>query len=251
MLKWLRLPYSIYAIIILFVLFIPALPIYIIIKMLVSYPKQQFWVHKVNRVLFLTWSAFTGWRYDIRGVKNIDFDQNYIAICNHTNLADFMASAYGIQIPGKPLVKKELLKVPIFGQLFAMASVPVDRKDEKARKKSLQTMISELEQGVSLIIFPEGTRNRTPEPLKSFHNGAFILAMKTGTPILPVAFTGVRNLSSAESMLIRPWKITCTHLAPIDPKNFDSMEEMKEHTFKTMWNFLVDHDEAYQSYDKL
>src|SRR5690554_958184 len=105
--KWLRLPYSIYAILILFLVFIPAIPAYIIIKLFVPYSKQQIWVYKFNRLLFIIWSALTGWRYDIRGVEHIDPDRNYIAICNHTTLADFMASAYGIQVAGNPLIKKE------------------------------------------------------------------------------------------------------------------------------------------------
>ncbi len=249
--NWWRLPYSIYAIIVLFILFIPALPVYGIIKLSVKHSRQQFWVHKVNRIIFLIWSAFTGFRYKIRGVENIEHDQNYIAICNHSNLADFMASAYGIQVPGKPLVKKELLKIPVFGPLFAMASVPVDRKDDAARKKSLSIMKSELADKVSLIIFPEGTRNRTPQPLKEFHNGAFILSMETGVPILPVMFTNIRHLSSAESVLIRPWTVESTHLKPVFPNEFNNVNEYKEYVFKIMWNYLVAHDTNYSHFEKL
>lgn len=249
--NWFRLPYSLYAIVVLFTLFIPAIFVYIIIKVLVSYNRQQYWVHKTNRVLFLTWSAFTGFRYKIRGVEHVDPNQNYIAICNHSNMADLMASAYGIQVPGKPLVKKELLKVPVFGQLFAMASVPVDRKDDAARKKSLEIMRKELNQGVSLIIFPEGTRNRTPQPLKEFHNGAFILSLETGVPILPVVFTNIRHLSSANSVLIRPWKIEATHLEPVFPEGFKDVNEYKEYVYKRMWNYLVENDSNYSSFSKL
>ncbi len=249
--KFLRLPYSIYAVLIIFILFIPALPVYILIKLFVSYENQQFWVHKTNRTLFLIWSALTGWTYKIRGVEHINPAQNYIAICNHTNLADFMASAYGIQVPGKPLVKKEILKIPIFGQLFAMASIPLDRKNEKSRRESMETMLRELSINTSLIIFPEGTRNRTPQPLKEFHNGAFALSMKSGVPILPVMFTHVRELSTAESMLIRPWRLNIEHLEPVFPKDFESVQDLKDFIYKKMWNYLIDNESYYSNYKKL
>lgn len=251
MANWWRLPYSIYAIVVLFVLFIPNLLVYTIIKLIVKHEKQQYWVHKVNRIVFIIWSSITGFRYKIRGVEHIVRNQNYIAICNHSNLADFMASAYGIQIPGKPLVKKELLKIPVFGPLFAMASVPVDRASDQGRKQSMETMRKELYAGVSLIIFPEGTRNRTPQPLKDFHNGAFILSKETGVPILPVVFTNIRHLSSAESVFIRPWTIESTHLAPVYPDAFEDVQAYKAAVYKMMWNFLVENDVNYKSFEKL
>ena len=249
--NWLRLPYSIYAVVIIFLLFIPAIPIYVIIKFFVRYKRQQYWVHKTNRILFLTWSALVGFRYRIKGVEHIDPNQNYIAVCNHSNLADLMASGYGIQVPGKPLVKKELLKIPVFGQLFAMASVPVDRKDHDARKLSLERMKSELSQGISLIIFPEGTRNRTPQPLKDFYNGAFSLSLETGVPILPVVFTNLRNLTTAKSMLIRPWIVEITHLKPVSPKDFTDVEALKNFVYKEIWNYLVEYDRNYKDFKKL
>lgn len=251
--NWLRLPYSIYIIVVLFALLPLQVVIYIFIKLLIPYPKQIYWAHKANRMMFLIWSAFTGFRYKIRGVENIDPDQTYIVICNHSNLADLAASAYGIQVSAKPLVKKELLKIPLLGQLFAMASVPVDRKDEAARKKSMEVMRREIKQYISLIIFPEGTRNRTDQPLKAFHNGAFALSLETGTPILPVIFTNLRQMSSAESILLRPWTIEATHLPPVDPKNFDSndLEGYKQAIFKMMWNYIVDHDREFAGREKM
>lgn len=249
--NWWKFPYSIYAIILVFILFTIVFPIYLLIKMLVPYPQQTKWVHRTNKIVFIIWSAFTGFRYKIRGVENIDVDQTYVIVCNHNNLADFMASAYGVQVPGKPLVKKELLSIPIIGQLFAMASVPLDRKDETARKKSVEVMINELKQGISLIIFAEGTRNTTPDPLKSFHNGAFSISMKTGKPILPVVFTNMKNLSKAKSVLIQPWRIEANHLTPVFPDSFENVEEYKNHVYKIMWNYLVENDPSYKDYETI
>lgn len=221
------------------------------IKIFFPYPKQTTWVHRTNKIMFLVWSALTGFTYKIRGVENINDKETYIVVCNHSNLADLMASAYSNQVPSKPLVKKELLSLPIVGQLFAMASVPLDRKDDAARKKSLEIMTQELEQNISLIIFAEGTRNTTSEPLKEFHNGAFIISMKTGKPILPLVFTHMKNLSHAKSVMIQPWRIEANHLPAIYPNQFKDVIEYKNYVYKIMWNFLVENDKSFKNYQKL
>ncbi len=249
---WLRLPYSLYIVIAFFALLPAQILVYIFIKLLSSYPNQIRWVHKANRILFITWSSLSFFRYKIRGLEHIDPNQTYIVICNHNNNADIVASAYGIQVPSKPLVKKELLKIPLLGQLFAMASVPVDRGSDSGRKRSMDIMRSELKQDISLIIFPEGTRNRTPQPLKAFHNGAFALSIESGIPILPVVFPNVRYISKPESYLFRPWELDIHHLPPIHPDGYDSssLEAYKQKCFNEMWNFIVDHDPHFRDTPK-
>lgn len=247
-----RLLYSMYALALFFAMLPPFVIIYLIIKLLASKKRQIWWVHKSNRILFIAWSALSGFRYRIKGVENIDKNQTYICICNHNNIADIPASAYAIQVPAKPLVKKELLSIPLLGQLFAMASVPVDRASDKGRKQSLEIMRQELAQGVSLIIFPEGTRNRTDQPLKEFYDGAFSLSIETGTPILPIVFTNIRGISKPSSLLIRPWTIEATHLPPVWPNDFnkEQVKEYKQLIFNQMWNFLIENDEMFKDLQK-
>ena len=246
---WLRLPYSLYIVIVFFALLPFQILVYVLIKILSTYPRQIHWVHKANRMMFLIWSSFSFFRYRITGLENIEPEQTYIVICNHNNNADIVASAYGIQVASKPLVKKKLLKIPLLGQLFAMASVPVDRGSDAGRKKSMEVMRSELKQGISLIIFPEGTRNRTKDPLKSFHNGAFALSIESGIPILPVVFPDVRYISRPESYLFRPWHMEIHHLPPIYPDGFDNstLESYKDKCFNEMWNFIVEKDPHFKN----
>jgi 1-acyl-sn-glycerol-3-phosphate acyltransferase len=249
----LRLLYSFYTLTVFFLLLPAMIIIYVIIKLFSSEKKQIWWVHKSNRVLFITWSALTGFRYKISGTEHIDKEQTYIVICNHNNVADIPASAYAIQVAAKPLVKKELLKIPLLGQLFAMAGVPVDRESDAGRKKSVQIMREELSKGVSLIIFPEGTRNRTDQPIKNFYDGAFSLSIETGIPILPVVFTNIRAISKPTSLLIRPWVIEATHLPPVFPTGYgkEDVKAYKELFVKQMWNFLVDHDRMWKDTPKI
>jgi 1-acyl-sn-glycerol-3-phosphate acyltransferase len=252
-LDWLRLPYSLY-IVTVFFLYLPfQIVLYVFIKIFSSYSRQIYWVHKANRMMFLIWSALTFFRYRIRGLENIDPDQTYIVVCNHNNNADIVAAAYGIQVTGKPLVKKELLKIPLLGQLFAMASVPVDRNTDQGRKKSMEIMRKELSQGISLIIFPEGTRNRSDQPLKKFHNGAFALSLESGIPVIPVVFANIRQISKPESYLFRPWTLEIHHLPPVSPAGMgpDDIEKYKEMIFNQMWNFIVEKDSQFKNTPKV
>ena len=81
-----------------------------------------------------------------------------------------------------------MAKIPLFGLIYKRGSVLVDRKSEESRKNSFVKMKEVLDMGLHMCIYPEGTRNKTTEPLQRFHNGAFKLAIDTGKPIFPQLF---------------------------------------------------------------
>lgn len=84
-------------------------------------------------------------------------------------------------IPGanKTIAKTSFVKVPVFGFYYMKGAVTHDRKSEKSRKESFEKMKQVLKKGMHMCIYPEGTRNRTNEPLKKFYDGAFKLATDT------------------------------------------------------------------------
>ena len=98
-------------------------------------------------------------------------------------------------IPGgnKTIAKIELAKTPLFGYLYKAGSVLVDRNSETSRKESLLKMKKVLEMGLHMCIYPEGSRNKTDQPLKTFHDGAFRLAISTKKAILPVQLLCTRS----------------------------------------------------------
>jgi 1-acyl-sn-glycerol-3-phosphate acyltransferase len=109
-----------------------------------------------------------------------------IYVCNHTSYMDIPCIVKTFRHPVRPLGKAETSKVPIFGTIYKNAIVTVDRSNPANRARSLQALRSVLLQGISILVFPEGTFNESSKPLKDFYDGAFRLAIETGAPIRPV-----------------------------------------------------------------
>jgi len=115
-------------------------------------------------------------------------EQSYIFVANHISYLDALILVKGFRKPVRPLAKAEMGKVPLFGFIYRKAVVSVDRTDVGNRAKSVQLLKSILRKGISVLVFPEGTFNTTHKPLKDFYDGAFRIAIETGTPIKPVLF---------------------------------------------------------------
>ena len=97
-----------------------------------------------------------------------------------------------------------------------------------------------LDQGMHMCIYPEGTRNKSNNPLKSFHDGAFKLSFDTRKEIVPAILIGTKSmLPSDKSFFFWPGKITMHFMEPISPSKFNSASEMKEYVFKLMWEEII------------
>ncbi len=118
-------------------------------------------------------------------------DRNYVFISNHQSQLDIpvlevLLKDYNVRF----LAKKSLFSIPFFGWgIRALGYVPVDREDPKEGLKSLLACVERVKEGVSLIVFPEGTRSATGE-LLPFKVGGFLIPLKAGVPICPLAIWG-------------------------------------------------------------
>ncbi len=243
MLKLLKFFYSIWTVVSFLLLTIPMAIGYLLLK-LIPYKKQINGVYAINQTAIFIWSVLVGMRYKIKGLENIDKHQTYVVVANHVNAADMMATAYGQRVPAKPLVKKELTLIPGLGQLFSLMCLPVDRSSKEARNKSKIRMLNELKQGISVLIFPEGTRNRTKEPLIPFFDGAFELAIEAQVPIIPVVLTNIRKINRVDTLLVQPGTMEITHLPPIKTTGLQAhqIENLKQEVFQKMSNYLLEYD---------
>jgi len=124
--------------------------------------------------------------------KNIyqgsDNEISYIYVSNHISYLDAAIIPKTFRHSIRPLGKVEMAKVPIFGFIYRNTIVTVDRSSSANRSKSVKLLKSILSKGISVLVFPEGTFNMTSKPLKDFYDGAFRVAIETGTPIKPVLF---------------------------------------------------------------
>ena len=152
---------------------------------LMEEPKRTKYVFKFFRAWMDSFFFLTGVKRTITGKEHFKKGENYIVVCNHSSFMDIPLSSPGIPGVNKTIAKIEMAKIPLFGIAYKRGSVLVDRKSEESRRNSFLKMKEVLEMGMHMCIYPEGTRNKTKEPLQKFHDGAFKLATGTGKKIIP------------------------------------------------------------------
>lgn len=153
------------------------------------------------------WSFLSGVRYEVHGLENIDRSKPYIYIFNHRSFIDAPVIPMVIPQEVRAIGKKELSKIPVFGQVIGKLAVWVDRSNAESRRVSLEKLITYLNQGISIVVAPEGTRNNTSATLLPFQKGAFRLSIDTGIPILPMAVIGADRVMKRGSILLSPGKV--------------------------------------------
>ena len=183
-------------------------------------------------------SLLTFIRYEVIGSENVDKKTSYIYASNHTSFLDLPGLRIAIPTQFRPLAKKELLKVPVFGLIVRVACVVVDRTNTESRKKSIGILTKRIRSGISLLIFPEGTQNRTDQPLQPFYDGAFRLSKETETPIMPVVVINAGKLMPPSSVRLRPGKIKVVFGTPILPGSTPDLNGLKQMTYDQMMSIL-------------
>lgn len=228
--------YSIYALLWFFILMVPVLVLYILISWMPDKIRLRN-IYRINWVWLHLWSIGTGVWTKLEGRKNLDSSQAYVIICNHSNMLDIPVAGGRLQHAFKPLAKKEFLKVPIFGWIMGMISVLVDRKSTKSRVESLEVMVATLKEDISLLIFPEGTRNKTDSPLTPFHDGAFRVAIQAQKPVLPIVMLNIRNLQPVGTFRVYPGLVVLRILPSIPTKGMinDDLAKLKKQVFDAMY----------------
>ena len=188
--------------------------------------KDKEWAVMRSAVPFLK-SAFWIGRTPllVRGAENIPKEGTFILVANHQSYADIPIFLCAIPRKFSFLAKRELLNVPILGwDLKSQGHVPVDRGNPKTSVKELQRLEQELNQGRSLLFFPEGTRS--PDGVVApFKKGAFLLAVRTGVQVIPCRVEGSIDVWRKNSLLIGPAKMTVTIFPPIQVQKSDKAHE--------------------------
>jgi 1-acyl-sn-glycerol-3-phosphate acyltransferase len=163
--------------------------------------------YKFLKLWSWTFSKLNFIPYEIVGKENIRPGKAYIYASNHTSSLDIPGVCLTVPTQIRPLAKKELEKIPVFGWIVKPACVVVDRSSNESRKKSMEHLKEVLKRGISILIFPEGTQNRTGEVLQPFYDGAFRIAIETRQPVLPMVILNAGNLMPPGKWFIKPGKI--------------------------------------------
>lgn len=215
MIKIIHVLFTIYSIVIFFTLLL-ILGFFIVIPLSIS-PAGGKISFLFIRIWARVWSFLSGIRYEFYGRDIIDRSKPYIYIFNHRSFLDAAIIPLAIPQQVRALGKKEISKIPFFGWVVGKAAIWVDRTDAESRRNSIDRLISFLNQGISAVVAPEGTRNDSEAPLLPFKSGAFRLSVETGIPILPIAVIGADKIMKKGSILISPGKVKIYYSKPIYP----------------------------------
>jgi 1-acyl-sn-glycerol-3-phosphate acyltransferase len=131
--------------------------------------------------------ALCGIRYRVGGAANLPRDRAAVYCCNHQSNVDPPILYTALHPRMHILYKHEIDRIPVLARAFRMGGfIPIDRRRKESAMRSIEAGARSLQAGNSFLIFPEGTRSKTDEMLP-FKKGGFIMAIKAGAPIVPVA----------------------------------------------------------------
>jgi 1-acyl-sn-glycerol-3-phosphate acyltransferase len=158
-----------------------------------------------------------GLRVRAEGRENLTRHSPCIYIANHQSIFDVVVLGEFYRVGTVVIGKKELRRIPFFGWLYAVTgNVFIDRSDNpSAVGRLVEAERAIAERGVSVWIFPEGTRGKQPGILLPFKKGAFYMAVATGVPLVPVVAGPVRPLFDPRRLRASPGTIPVRILDPI------------------------------------
>lgn len=133
--------------------------------------------------------AYPGWSVRVTGRELIEKGQAYVLVANHTSIADVVL-LFALFRQFKWVSKTAVFRYPLLGWNMSLSKyVPLERGDKASIERMLETCRGWLRRGMSVLMFPEGTRSKDGR-LQTFKHGAFTLAKDTGVPVVPIAIHG-------------------------------------------------------------
>ncbi|HTY18791.1 MAG TPA: lysophospholipid acyltransferase family protein [Myxococcota bacterium] len=165
-------------------------------------------------------------RVDVDGLENVPTRAPVILMSNHQSLVDIAAivSTLPRSQVWRFVAKKELVRVPFFGwSLYTSGHIIIDRGHREKAVRSLERAAERIRSGVSVIVFPEGTRSPTGS-LRPFKSGPFHLAVAAQVPIVPITVSGSQRITPKGSLTVHPGAVKITYGKPIPTRGLGIAE---------------------------
>jgi 1-acyl-sn-glycerol-3-phosphate acyltransferase len=165
----------------------------------------------------LLWAA--GIDLHTEGMEKIDPQKRFVLVSNHYSYFDIPCILAAVPQPIRFMAKASLFKIPIFGWALGRAGfIPVDRKNRRTAVKSFDLAAERIRKGNTIVVFPEEGRTRARQ-MRPFQRGAFLLAIKAGMPMMPIAVDGTFDVFPVGAKRITPGKVTVKAGEMIDCAN--------------------------------
>lgn len=169
----------------------------------------------------------TGVKVSIKGLENININYPYVYAMNHQSYFDIFAILSALPVQFKWMAKKQLFYIPFLGWAMRNCNyIPVDRKKPKSAHKALKKALEFINQGYSIIIFPEGTRSKDGY-IGPFKTGGIVLALRSNKPIVPVTIIGTRYVLPKGGHFIRSGHVKVIIDKPIPTEGYKEAEKEK------------------------
>ena len=198
---------------------------------------HQWWGYYPPRLWARCWCWLLFIDVEVKNRELIDPNKAYVFIANHQGAFDIFTIYGFLNHNFKWLMKKSLQNIPLVGwACMAAGHVLVDRSSPSAIAKTMNTARERLTRGMSLVIFPEGSRSNDGK-IKPFKRGAFKLAIDFDRPLVPISIDGSYKVLRKKSLGINPGKVILTIHHPINPKSAD-MESIIQTSFDAIKSSL-------------
>jgi 1-acyl-sn-glycerol-3-phosphate acyltransferase len=175
---------------------------------------QQSAAHAAGRL----WGRALLWAWGVRVTVRGDAPSGpAVYAANHASALDIPLMFAFLPVDFRVLHKRSLYLVPIIGwYLYLHGHIGVDRSNPFRARRSLSRAVERIRSGTSVLVFPEGTRNRDAEPgVAAFKRGSFVLALEAGVPVVPVSLHGVKALVPNGLLRLRPGAVRVTLHEPV------------------------------------
>jgi len=161
----------------------------------------------------------------ITGLSYIDPKRSYIYMSNHQSNFDIPVLLGYLKVQFRWLAKAELFEIPIFGHgMRGCGYISIDRSNRRSAMESIKQAAETIRNGVSVLIFPEGTRSADGH-IQPFKKGGFFLARKSEVPIVPVIIRGTWRVMPRTGLRIAPGNVTVEVRPPIETTAYSGKDK--------------------------
>lgn len=179
------------------------------------------WAFRV--ILFLSGTKLT-----IIGEENVPKDEAVLYIGNHKSFFDIVITYARCPRLTGYVAKDSMLKVPLLSLwMKRLHCLFINREDVKEALKTILAGIDNIKNGISMCIFPEGTRNKTENLMLPFKEGSFKMAEKTGCAIVPMAISNSAEILENHFPRIKSTHVIVEYGKPVYPKELDKETRKK------------------------
>lgn len=219
----------------LFLFFLVSIPV-LIAERVISLFKPDF---RKRRFIFSYVTAgfrcvafLSGIRLTLIGKERIPQNEAVLYVGNHQSYFDIVL-AYGLMPDLTGFIAKDaLLRIPVLSSLMRYVNcLFLDRNDLRQGMQTILTAIDLVKEGISICIYPEGTRNHNPDELLEFHKGSFKIAQRTGCAIVPVTVVNTRNIFEAHMPFIKSTEVIMEYGTPFRFSDLSADDQKAIHLY--------------------